>query len=172
MTQQDSTQCDLTMDVTHWRQLHSQIYHIFRSVYIANIYCKLSTYLNYQIKTLFMMWGGGGVPPPMDKGVGFIHTRSVHARTMSLTEDVFDASLPNSNSAAALCPHCPSTPSIHTVHPHCPPPHKYFNMCEVDTYPCPLSLSTNSHPSTCTHLINDNPPLPSTVQHIMQASQG
>ena len=38
------------------------------SQYLANIYCKLSTYLNYQIETLFMMWGG--VPPQQMKVLG------------------------------------------------------------------------------------------------------
>ena len=90
---------------------------------LANIYCKLNTYLNYQIKNLFMMWGG--VPLPTDEGVGFIYTRSVHAQTMSLTECVFDASLPNSNSAVALCPCHPSTPSTTS---------QVFNTCEMATH--------------------------------------
>ena len=48
----------------------------------------------------------------MDGGVGFIYMRSVHAQTMSLTEGIFDMSLPNSNSAAALHPRRPRCPTL------------------------------------------------------------
>ena len=59
--------------------------------------------------------------------------RSVCAWTMSLTECVFDASLPNSNSAAALCPR---HPPLHTYLTRVRWPHT-----SMSSPPCPLSQS-------------------------------
>ena len=58
-----------------------------------------------------------GGPTTLDDHVGgFIYSWSVHARTMSLTEHVFNANL---NSAAAPCHCCPLPPWTTTsTHPH------------------------------------------------------
>ena len=80
----------------------------------------------------------------MEEGVGIIYTRSVHAQAMSLTKCVFNTSLPNSNSAAALHPRRPSTPSTTS---------QVFNTCEVAPV-CPRphtpSPESQSRP-TATH---------------------
>ena len=53
---------------------------------LANIYCKLSTYLNYQIKTLFIMWGVSllrAVPESTGPGVRVGRVRSLDRRGFS-----------------------------------------------------------------------------------------
>ena len=89
-----------------------------------------------------------------DEGVGFIYTRSVHARTMSLPECVFGP-------IQTQLQH-----SVHAVHPRRPStPSTTFNACEVATHqyvlastpPLPLPPSLDQQPRT--HPVNDNPPL-------------
>ena len=92
----------------------------------------------------------------MDEGVGFIYTRSVRARTMSHLECVFNTSLPNSNSAAALRPCRPSMLSTTS---------QVFNVCEVaPVRPHPHAPSPSLNQQPCTHPVDDNPPLLPTAR--------
>ena len=130
---------------------------------LANIYCKLSTYLNYQIKTLFMMWGRC---PTADKRRCWVYIHKVCACTDHVSF------------STRVCPiQTQLWHSVHAVHPRRPPP----LMCarwphtSMSSPPCPLSQSRPTATPPHAPMVNpvdDNPPLPPTARHVMRVSQG
>ena len=108
--------------------------------------------MNYQIKILFIMWGS--VLPQETKVLG-LYTQGlcVHGPCLSLSARVFPI----------------QTQLWHSIH---------AVQLKLELLGCiltpmpPLPVSTNSHPSTRTHPVNDNLPLLPTVQHVTWVSQG